>query len=64
MPEQLLTYREAADRLNVSERTLRRMVPDRIKPVILGAHTIRFRLSDLEGLIANITTEGIANDKE
>jgi excisionase family DNA binding protein len=57
MPEQLLTYREAADRLNISERTLRRMVPEKIKPVVLGSHTIRFRLSDLERLIATFNNE-------
>ncbi|MBA4105667.1 MAG: DNA-binding protein [Pirellula sp.] len=57
MPEQLLTYREAAERLNISERTLRRMIPDKIKPITLGSHTIRFRLSDLERLIATFNTD-------
>jgi len=57
MADQLLNYKQAAERLNVSERTLRRMIPEKIKPVILGAHTIRFRLSDLERLIATFTTE-------
>ena len=53
MHDELLTYKEAAERLNISERTLRRMAEaGRIKPISFGVKTVRFRLSDLERLIA------------
>lgn len=54
MTETLLTYRQAADRLNISERTLRRMIPEKLTPVILGVKTIRFRASDVAALFSTI----------
>ena len=58
MHDELLTYKQAAERLNCSERTLRRMAAaGKIKSLVLGSHTIRFRLSDLERLIATFNME-------
>ena len=67
MTETLLTYRQAADRLNISERTLRRMIPDKLSPVILGVRTIRFKASDVAALYSTtpepaFNVEAVANE--
>jgi excisionase family DNA binding protein len=51
-PEPLLTYREAADRLNVSLSTARRLGRSgQLSVVRLGPQTHRIRASSLERLI-------------
>ena len=49
----LLTPAEAAEYLGVTPKTLHRWVrADRLDRIKLGHHTTRFRLEDLEQLIA------------
>lgn len=48
-----LTERQLADRWQVSDRTVRRMVSaGRLRPVRIGPGSVRFRATDIEALEA------------
>ena len=56
MPTQLLTYSDTAQRLSVSERTVRRLVArKRLKSVRIAGISRRIRESDLERFIEGRT---------
>ena len=50
--DHLLRVGEAADRLAVAPRTIRRMIDDRELPVVRIRGSVRLRASDLDALIA------------
>lgn len=52
MPEDILTVREVADYLKVTERTLYRLVQDRKLPAFKVGNSWRFRRQDLERWIS------------
>ena len=52
MPEDILTIREVADYLKVTERTLYRLVQDGTLPAFKVGNSWRFRREDLERWIS------------
>ena len=52
----LFNHDEAADYINVSKRTLRKLVDQRLIPVIrLNARTLRFNRSAIDAALAGLT---------
>jgi len=66
MPEDILTIREVADYLKVTERTLYRLVQDGKLPAFKVGNSWRFRRADIDAWIGVQTTarrdEGGSND--
>jgi excisionase family DNA binding protein len=57
----LLTYPEAAARLGVSPKTLRRIVEDGAIPTVRPTdHTVRFDPEDVDAFIASRKTDAVA----
>jgi len=66
VPEDILTIREVADYLKVTERTLYRLVQDGKLPAFKVGNSWRFRRADIDAWIGVQTTarrdEGGSND--
>ena len=66
MPEEILTIREVADYLKITERTLYRLVQDGRLPAFKVGNSWRFRRADIDAWIGVQTTarrdEGGSND--
>lgn len=50
-PPRLLTVRQAADQLSLSERTIRRMIDTDELPVVRVGRSIRIRQEDVLGIV-------------
>ncbi len=64
MPEDILTIREVADYLKVTERTLYRLVQDGKLPAFKVGHSWRFRREDLERWISEQSRGTDTNHKD
>ncbi len=64
MPESILTIREVADYLKVTERTLYRLVQERRLPAFKVGNSWRFRRDDLERWISEQQSRGTEPTRE
>ena len=64
MPEDILTIREVADYLKVTERTLYRLVQDGKLPAFRVGNSWRFRREDLDRWISEQSRGTDANREE
>lgn len=58
----LLTSREAAQRLRISERSLWQLAKDGRLPVVRLGRSVRYSISDLQALISRSTQHGLDVD--
>ncbi len=64
MPEEILTIREVADYLKITERTLYRLVQEGKLPAFKVGNSWRFRREDLERWISDQQSRGTEPTRE